>query len=218
VEITAMATNDPLQPISGTLRLLLSLVVVTFPLSFLIPQQAHGTGPVCGASQSYTGFPGKPGYVQKRPSDTVDIPNLAHGSYVTRSDLVKICTDHPGRLFRIIGVITDLPTLVLLVGGILLGRRALNTAAQPGGLYAPQTVTRVRTLGRFLILGSAIGWIVTTAGQMYITTSQIHEPSFIALDFASVPFTALLIGLVMLTLARVMGVGVAMREELEATL
>ncbi|MCW2938586.1 MAG: hypothetical protein JWN00_1571, partial [Actinomycetia bacterium] len=171
-----------------------------------------------GASQSYIGFPGKPGYVPKPTSDTVDIPNLAHGSYVTRGDLVKVCADHPGWLLRMIGVVTDLPFSVLLVGGILLGRRALSTAAQPGGLYAPQTVTRVRTLGRFLILGSAIGWIVTTAGQMYVTTSQIHEPSFIALDdFASVPFTALLIGAVMLTLARVMGVGVAMREELDAT-
>jgi hypothetical protein len=163
-------------------------------------------------------FPGKPGVPEPQNSDTAIIGAMVRGSYAKRSDLIQVCTDHPGWLLRVAGVVGALPWLVLLLGGIALGRRVVQSAGRPGGLYAPQTASRVLTLGRFLVAGSVIGWVVTTAAQVTITWSQVHGMGFIPLDsLASVPFTSLLLGVVMLTLARVMRVGVAMRDELDAT-
>jgi hypothetical protein len=216
VRIRPPQPRDPLQPVSGTLQLLLTLLLIA--LSWLIPQQGHGTGPVCSPFHSYTGFPGKPGEPEPHISDTVPIGAMVRGSYVKRSDLIQVCTDHPGWLLRVAGVVGTLPWLVLLLGGIILGRRVVQSAGRPGGLYASQTASRVLTLGRFLVAGSVIGWVVTTAAQVTITWSQVHGMGFIPLGaLAGVPFTSLLLGVVMLTLARVMRVGVAMRDELAAT-
>jgi Protein of unknown function (DUF2975) len=210
--------RNPLQPVSGTLRLLLRLTLLAIAGFLLVPQQNHWTGPVCSRFQSYSGFPGKPGMPEPPISDTVPVGGLVRGSYVKRSDLIQVCADHPGWLLRMAGVVDGIPWLVLLLGGIILGRRVIQSAGRPGGLYAPETARRVLTLGRFLVAGSVIGWVVTTGAQVSITWSQVHGMGFIPVgSIAGVPFTSLLLGVVMLTLARVMRVGVAMRDELDAT-
>jgi Protein of unknown function (DUF2975) len=205
-------SRSPLEPISTTVGIITALVAVFMILSLLLPQQTWGNGPVC-TSVSFLSVPGP-----QTQAYHVAVSGLASGSQATIND-VAVCADHPGTALRLAGLLMSWPSLVLLLGALALVRRLLKAAGRPGGLYALDTARRVRFLGWFLAAGALAAGGVESVAQTAVLTGQIHYPgiNWFSPDQWHLSAGALLVGLALITLARVMRIGVTMREELDAT-
>jgi hypothetical protein len=77
----------------------------------------------------------------------------------------------------------------------------------------------VRRLGWFLTIGALVAGVIQTVANVTIFLSQIHYPglNWFEPDQLHLSASTLLAGLALITVARVMKVGVSMREELDVT-
>ena len=202
--------RNPLDPIATAVEILCGLVGIFIVVSLFLPQQGWGRGSVC-TSVSSNSIP-----LLKAQNQDVAVAGLAHGSQAAIGN-VAVCADHPGAALRLAGVLMAAPSLLLLLGALVLARRLLKSAARPADLYSAETADRLRFLGRFLTAGAIIAAIVESAAGTAVLASQINSTSWFEPGQWHLPVSALVVGLVMITLARVMSVGVAMREELDVT-
>ncbi len=132
---------------------------------------------------------------------------------------VILCASHPDTVQRLAGLLAAWPSVILWVGFLVQIRGLLRIASQPGGLYSLPTAARLRRLGWFLTAGALAAAIIQTAANLVILLSQIHYPglNWFQPDKLHLSVSALLAGLALITVARVMRVGVTMREELDVT-
>lgn len=198
--------RDPLRPIRTGIYWLTRLVIVG--AGFLVHQSALGQGPVCvpvpvdlgrGSSFRAASFLG-----------------VARGSQAMRSNAITVCADHPGAALRMAGMLMSLPTLLLFLGFLLLIRRLLTAASRPGALYSPDTARRLRFLGWYLTAGAVAAGIIETAASGVALADQTSLSWFPPGEF-HLSVSTLLVGLGLITVARVMRIGVTMREDLDGT-
>jgi hypothetical protein len=132
---------------------------------------------------------------------------------------VTICTSHPTSALRLAGVLLAWPYTVLWLVFLLRLKGVLKAAALPGGLYSPETASRLRMLGWLLTAGGLAAGVIQSAAKITIYTRLIHYPGlgWFAPFQISFSFITLIVGLALITAARVMGLGVKMREELDVT-
>lgn len=201
--------RNPLEPIASTIGYLTALTVTVLLLSLLVHQAAWGNGPVC-TSATADGIPLR--------IYRVAVEGQVRGSQATIGT-VNLCVNHPGTWLRVSGLLATWPPGILWLGFLLQASGLLRIAARPGGLYSLATAARVRRLGWFLTAGALAAGVIQTVANMTIFLSQIHypglnwEPGKLHLSVAT-----LLAGLALITVARVMRIGVTMREELDVTI
>jgi hypothetical protein len=204
------AARDPLEPIATAVAWLTTLLVALLLLSLLVRQASWGNGPVC-ASVS--------------PNDAsifsgpVSVPGVAPGGHATLGS-VNICASSPTAALRLAGLLAAWPYTIVWLAFLVGLRRLLRSASRPGGLYSPFTAARLRALGWLLIIGGLAASIIESAAKITIFTSVVRYPGLGWFEPAQVnfSFTTLIIGLALVTAARVMGQGVTMREELDVTI
>ncbi len=210
---TPQRPRNPLEPVSTAVATATGLVALFIGLSLFVPSQGWGHGPVC-TTAPYLSVP-----LTRAQTSEVAVTGLARTSQSSIQD-VSICASHPGALLRLAGVLTSLPSLALLLGALIIVRRLLRAAERPDGLYTLDTARRVRFLGWFLTVGALTAAILESVARTVVLTSQIHYPgvNWLETDQWGLPVATLLAGLVMITLARIMSVGVTMRQELDVTI
>lgn len=202
--------RNPLEPIATTAGCAATLLVAALLLSLLVHQAAWGNGPVCTSvsASDATIFSGP-----------VSIPGVARAAQASLGS-VTICTSHPTSALRLAGVLLAWPYTVLWLIFLLRLNGLLKAASLPGGLYSPVTASRLRWLGWLLTFGGLAAGIIQSAARIVIFTRLVHYPG-LGWSFAphqiSFSFTTLIVGLALITAARVMGLGVKMREELDVT-
>lgn len=201
--------RDPLEPIASTVGCLTGLTVIFLLLSLLVHQAAWGNGPVC-TSVSADGIPVR--------IFRLAVEGQVRGSQATIGT-VNLCVNHPGTLLRFAGLLASWPSGILWLGFLLQIRGLLKIGSRPGGLYSLATAARVRRLGWFLTAGALAAGVIQTVANMTIFLSQIHYPglNWFEPDKLHLSAATLLAGLALITVARVMRVGVTMREELDVT-
>ena len=118
------------------------------------------------------------------------------------------------------GLLAVWPYTVLWLIFLWRLRGLLKAAALPGGLYSPATAARLRMLGWLLTLGGLAASIIESAAKIMIFTRLVDFPGlggWYQPGQVSFSITTLITGLTLITTARVMALGVKMRDELDAT-
>ncbi|MEY9863722.1 hypothetical protein ABH935_009375 [Catenulispora sp. GAS73] len=124
---------------------------------------------------------------------------------------VRLCTDKPSAGQRWWYTLDSLPGTVTLIGVVVITFLAL-TSAHRKGLYTPGFAARLRLLGWFLVVDSVLRPTVEVYASGKLWTSLAAGP----IDRQwNVVWIYLFAGLALLSLARIMRVGNAMREDLE---
>jgi hypothetical protein len=201
--------RNPLEPIATTVGCMTMLLVGALLLSLFVHQAAWGNGPVC------TSVSANDASTFARP---VSVPHVAPGAHASLGS-VTICTNHPTSALRLAGFLVAWPYTVLWLIFLFRLNGLLKAASLPGGLYSPVTASRLRGLGWLLTLGGVAASIIQSAARIMIFTSLIRYPGLGwfepgQIDFS---FTTFIVGLTLITVARVMSLGVKMREELDVT-
>lgn len=201
--------RNPLEPIATTVGCVTALVIVLLLLSLLVHQAAWGNGPVC------TTVTGTDASIFSGPISLLGVAPAAHASLASAA----ICAAHPTAALRVAGLLAVWPYTALWLIFLWRLRGLLKAAALPGGLYAPATAARLRMLGWLLTLGGLAASIIESAAKIMVFTRLVDYPGldWYAPGQVSFSVTTLITGLTLMTVARVMVLGVKMREELDAT-
>ena len=136
--------------------------------------------------------------------------------------------DGPGRLgagrsglapvghLRTTGMLMSLPLLVLFLSSLWLLRRFLRAAGRPGRLYSLDSARRLGFLGWYLAAGAVLAGIIESVASGVVLAQQTSGVAWGPTELRF-PWFAFLVGLGVITCARVMRIGVTMREDLDGT-
>ncbi|MFF4457257.1 DUF2975 domain-containing protein [Streptomyces goshikiensis] len=200
---------EPLSTVvSGVLRLLVGALAISVVLSLFNNDIAFWNGPRNCATADW---------VSGSSSAADAMFSARNGAHVTA--VPQYCADHPSSYQHLLGVLNGLPTLVLLIGGLILLNRLLQSAAR-NGVYTTQTASRLRLLGWWLLLGSVVAEVIEASARAALLVTLTDNVTFSAeavLHTSAFPYFTVLTALGVLTFARITRAGAAMREDLEGT-
>ncbi|WP_328719803.1 DUF2975 domain-containing protein [Streptomyces sp. NBC_00247] len=201
-----------LEPLStvvrGVYRLLLGGFVIgaLAPLIGAGPHLMWGGSSVCAEDRADYGADSFTSIFAPRPGAEV----MARPSY---------CTDHADGAQRLFDFLGGFPSWVLLMGVLFLLNRLVQGASREG-VFTPRVAKLLRVAGWWLLLGCLIGELVEAAAHAALLATLAQDHPFTAdswLGGWEPPYALVLTALGILTFARVMRAGVAMREDLDGT-
>ncbi|WP_344285705.1 hypothetical protein [Streptomyces hebeiensis] len=201
-----------LEPLSsvvgGFLRILTGLVAAAFILS-LFSGVRIGWGSSNGCVTA--------SWVNGSSTDTSALFSSKEGAQV--SVIPEYCAADMDGYQRILNVLSELPSALLLIGGLILLNMLLKAAAR-NGIYTLQTANRVRVLSWWLLVGSVLAEIIQANAQTALLDTLTTEAPYTAVSWLNAwtpPYLAVLAGLGLLTFSRIIRVGADMREDIEGT-
>ncbi|QEV16150.1 DUF2975 domain-containing protein [Streptomyces alboniger] len=209
--------RNPLEPMSTAVRAVVTLVAVLLGagllgLLFSDGVQVLGIGDtsVCAEDSTMSVGVGEgPDWgVEPAPGATVDLD--AHPNY---------CTTAPSTAQSLLNTATKLVPFVFSTGALLLVLQLIRSAEREG-LYTVRTAERLRKLGWWLLAGSTLAAIAGSTAKTGLIASLSRDSEVSALSGLlswDIPYMAIFTGLGVLSFARVMRVGITMREDLEGT-
>lgn len=200
---------EPLSSVvSGALRLLVGLLLISFILSLFdnaVPFWSGADHCVTANSSAASS------------TATDAMFNTAAGARV--SAIPRYCAEDPTDQQRLLGLLSAVPYLAFAAGGLVLLNGMLRAAARDG-VYTTQTASRLKVLGWWLLVGSLVAELShATAETALLATlaSDVHLSAETVLRQLTAPYLMVLTGLGLLTFARITRAGAAMREDLEGT-
>ncbi|MFD6325287.1 DUF2975 domain-containing protein [Streptomyces sp. NPDC058442] len=209
--------RNPLEPISTAVVTVLTVLATLTGMGLLVALFADdasvlgvGEKSVCVTDATTTIGVDEQPIPAFRPAPGASFHVDAHPEY---------CTEAPSVVQGLLNAATQLVPFVFIVGALLLALRLIRGAARDG-LYTTQTAERLRRLGWWLLAGSALTGIATSMAEKALLASLRLDSdisAFSGLLSWDVPFMAILTGLGVLSFARIMRVGVTMREDLDGT-
>ncbi|MFV5998610.1 DUF2975 domain-containing protein [Streptomyces sp. NPDC056231] len=197
---------EPLSTVvSFVLRLLIGILVLGFALSLFDSNMHVGYGNPCVIADFASGS----------APDTDATFNAKAGAHVM--SIPQYCASHPSTYQNVLATLGELPSFILLIGGLFVLNSLLRAAARDG-VYTPQTASKLRLLGWWLLLGSlAAELIEATAKTALLATLTTEFSAGVWLGMWATPYLAVLTALGLITFARIMRAGVTMREDLAGT-
>ncbi|MFD0267543.1 DUF2975 domain-containing protein [Streptomyces sp. NPDC127106] len=214
---------DPLfTVVSTTLRLLAGLLLAGFALSAL-----NGSVPLWGGGAD-AGVCATADWISTNSVNTAgghvggDVGDTALGARDgARLDAVaRYCAQEPTAGQRTLRILAEVPSFVLLLGGLALLDRLLRSAARDG-VHTRRTAAGLRTLALWLLAGGVVSCLAEAAARTALLSTLTTHVAFSAGDVLHAltpPYLLLLTGLGLLVFARITRAGAAMREDLEAVI
>lgn len=144
-------------------------------------------------------------------------PGLAPGVHASW-DTAFVCTAHPSAGQALAFAATLLPTDLLRLGALYLAMRLARTAARDG-VYTAQAARLVLILGWWLLAGGLVATVAEAFARVNLLAQLVTWP----VDWGqwpmawSISWPAALIGLGLITFARIMRISAGMRADLEGT-
>jgi hypothetical protein len=130
----------------------------------------------------------------------------------------SVCAAHPSVGESLAAALTQLPTALLFLGAFFLAERLTRSAARDG-VYTVRIARLMLILGWWLLAGEVAATIVEAFARMSLlgglVTWSVDWAQWFVAWYPS--WSVVLVGLGLITFARVMRVGVCMREDLEGT-
>ncbi|WNV88059.1 hypothetical protein [Umezawaea sp. Da 62-37] len=203
-----MEKNRSLVVFSGIVTAMFSLVMVFLVLGSLVQAFFLLGGSVC--------FDATAGIADVKP-DLQPLDGLEVEGYSTVRTM-EVCVTHPSAVQRVLGFGLRAPSS-FAYGGALFLLAVLLRHAERGGVHTLVVAQRVGGLGRYLLVVLPLATLVESVAQNLLlvtsTSGEAEEFGFIGdWDF---PGWAIVTGLGMIALSRVMRDSAAMREDLEGT-
>jgi hypothetical protein len=151
---------------------------------------------------------------------------VGHGASLWTTGDIHACMTHPSAVQWLLIVLFRVPGLVVWTGVVLMIWRVLRAAKQTGPFTWP-AASAIRQLGWFVIIAPVVAGMLGHLGADLLTRMVMTPPTF---DHQGVIFDVLLVaplkalfpvpalaGAGLLTFARISKLGVAMDEEIRAT-
>ncbi|MFD7657309.1 hypothetical protein ACFV4N_25315 [Actinosynnema sp. NPDC059797] len=203
---TRPGSADPLGPLTRVVRFLWA---VTAGLVAGTAVLATATGAIRGHPECFR----------------TDLPTGHHGAGVPVAEGVRstvevenICIDGPTALERAFGFLDTAPTAFASATALLLLLVLLEKASRDG-IHTRGTATRVRRLGWFVLVALPAATLVEAAAVGWLVRRVVsREPD--ALEFLAdwaVPWWAVVTGVGLLALGKILRTSADMREDLEGT-
>lgn len=208
--------RDPLEPAATTVYMVVAFVAALLVLGgvvgvFLSDDTPFGIGSPSVCVETRTGIV---------PVPTTD-PNVVMGvrdGVTSNPQIVNLCTGSATVGQRILDGLARWPTTLVAIGGLLLAVRLFRFMRRHGIFVAP-AAGRIRVLGWYILLGELAASLIEALARAGLITSMMREPRFTTYTFDSVDvsFLAVFLGVALISVARIMRISVAMREDLEGT-
>ena len=209
--------RNPLEPMSTAVTIVVTVIAVLMGaglLGALFADGVHvlgiGVTSVCVTDTTTTTNVGgeSPRGLTPAPGATANLD--ANPDY---------CTQAPSTVQSLLKTATQLAPFVFTVGALLLVLQLIRSAERDG-LYTGQTASRLRRLGWWLVAGSVLAAIAVSTAEKALLHSLSRDSGANATSGLwswDTPFMAIFTGLGVLSFARIMHVGIAMREDLDGT-
>jgi hypothetical protein len=194
--------RDPLQPLTGIVRLLWSVTtVLSLTAITLVTVASYGTS-VCFTSQVGTEL----------------IRTVPHGDvgYVSAGSL-RVCLSEPSGWERVLYLVdVALPMVSYAVLFLLLMRLLERGAVE--GVHTVATADRLRRLGWFTLVAVPVATLGEAAARILVLAEVRPETDLTSLTAEwDVPWWAVVSGLGLLALGKIMRTSAEMRADLEGT-
>ncbi|MFI9006862.1 hypothetical protein ACIGNX_06495 [Actinosynnema sp. NPDC053489] len=157
-------------------------------------------------------------FISKNWPHGTEAVGLAAGVRVDRVDRVALCVDDPAPWQYVLSALTDAPTPLAQLAGLFLLVKLLRDAARDG-IHTDGTAAGVHRLGLYLL------WVLPAAAMVesIARTTLVHAAVTFDAGFLSffgeweAPWWAVVTGLALLSLAKILRTSAEMRAELEGT-
>ncbi|XUL92732.1 DUF2975 domain-containing protein [Streptomyces galilaeus] len=207
------STGSPLEPMAGVVTALCALTAVflvlkTFAAVGIGGAFGWGDGSVCATDPS-----------TQVGGEDWSIRTMKPGPGIEVLFTPRYCDSSPSGGARLLSTLTELPSSAFWIGALFLLYRVIRAARQDGP-YTVRTAGRLHLLGWYLAVGSIVCHVTeSVAGAALLNSLRAtdHRPLLYDIDHG-IPYFALLTGIGLLSLARIMRVGTAMREDLEGVI
>ena len=221
-------SRDPFGPIERVVTMLLSLMgagLILFVLvaGFQLVTSGHtsvsfatvGDEETCvaagdGSVPTYfadgSGFHAQEGIVGLKRSDAYD-----------RVDGWTVCLKDANAWQWTAARVEPITQFVFIAVALLLIRRTIQ-GARLAGMFSTETARRTRHLGWFLLLGTVIGSLLSAAGRGVVISAAVRHISWAReLTHPHVSVLLVVVGLGILSFARILRLAVPLQEEVDAT-
>jgi hypothetical protein len=129
----------------------------------------------------------------------------------------RMCVNDPTVGQRFLQSLTMIPTFVIFNGALLLAAWWIRAAGREG-LFAESMARRLRILGWFVLAGEVGATWLEAQARLWLANTMLTAPSnWVTFNDWDLPVLALFLGAVLITMARIMRISTAMREDLEGT-
>lgn len=193
-----------LQPLTRVARFLWAVTAVGLTFGALMRLYQSLTFQLCFTTSRVLG----PG------GDLAPYRNVDH-TYPTGT---RVCLAEPTWWDQVLGILEHAPSAFATAGTFLLLVLLLENATRHG-IHTVETANRVRRFGWYLLVALPGTTLVEAVARAELQRRTVVEPSH-AVGFATewdIPWWAVVVGLGMLSLAKIVRTSAAMREELEGT-
>ncbi len=199
-----MSRGNPLEPLTGLASFALALSLFVYGAGTVFRLTVGLFKPVCFTAQYW-------------PHDA-EGRDLAAGVRLDDVDRVTLCVDDPEPWHHVLGFLSDGPVSLAQAAALLLLVLLLRNAARHG-VYTAETATGVRHLGHYLL------WVLPTVAMVesIARTTLVHAAVTFDAGFMSffgeweAPWWAVITGMALLSLAKIMRTSAEMRADLEGT-
>jgi hypothetical protein len=129
-----------------------------------------------------------------------------------------VCAAHATVVESLVAALTQLPTALLYLGAFYLAQRLIRVAVRDG-IYTSRVTQLMRLLGWWLLAGELAARLIEAFAQIGLLSLMVTWRVDWGQWFVgfNVSWPVILIGLGLLTFARITRLGVSMREDLEGT-
>lgn len=219
---TAVKAKNPLEPLATVVSVAFRLTVLAAAVRVI--WALLGEGPLFGWGND-GGPSGSPvgvcltakNELLLRTSGTLSHSGMTSGVHASM-DTASVCVAHPTAGQSLAAALTQLPTALLFLGAFYLAQRLTRSAARDG-VYTTQIARLMLMLGWWLLAGEITATVIEAVARISLlrglVTWNVDSGQWFTAWYLSWP--VLLIGLSLITFARIMRLGVGMREDLEGT-
>jgi hypothetical protein len=211
--------SDPLAPIAGAVTALAALVGAALLLSLCATiwgsgsllgfgSQASICAPADTPVESVIGTRTSPARLGSSLRDAAQAIERA----------VDICLHDPGPAARWEYSIAGGASLLFLVGVFLLTGGVIR-AARAQGLFARAVASRTRVLGWFLLTGSLASAFLGSVSAGLVVARGVEDQSWtVGLRTFDTPWTLVVVGLGVISVARILSRAVSMQDDLDTVI
>jgi hypothetical protein len=197
--------------------IILASILVIIPISVFGSGSFLGLGDPDACTTTSENVVGVQGTSSGDGAESSVVPGL-HDDASAVPRQIGICERHPTAGVKAASAGERATGLLLLLGFLVLARVTI-VAARRDGLFSRTTATRTRALGWYLVLGSLGAATVASLLSGVVVSSSVDDIGWTdGLRGFDMPWTLVVVGIGVITVARVLRQAVALQDDVDATI
>jgi hypothetical protein len=215
------ARVDPLGPYEAAVTFLSAMVLLL--VAFTIPLAIFGRASIVGIGETEACAVMQPDAVPYGERDVAGqegasfIPGLRPDARFSVHEL-EVCDEHPSLPVKMLSIAGSAAPLLLLIGFLALSRRLIRHARR-SGMFTTSVAARTQALGWFLLLGSLVVEVVRATANGVVASNAVRGLGWgTGFRHFDIPVVLVVVGLGIITVARVLLRAVVLQDDHDATI